>query len=498
MKNFLILICFIITTNSFSQNVGIGTTTPNSSAILELNSNSKAFMPPRMNFGEIKNISSPQPGMMVYDTEFRCMRVYNGVQWVALDISPTVAPGSFRLTETGSGSSEYVSDVEADPLSGNVYVTGILLSGNMDGETALGGNDIFVTAYNSIGTRLWTRIAGNALTNVSNGIAVDNLGNVYICGHTQGVLDGQPNAGDYDAIIIKYNSAGVKQWARLLGSAGTELCLGIVTDPTGNVYITGATNSTLSGQINNGLNDMFVAKYTISGDFVWTRLAGSIVNDYGNAIVTDGLNLYIAGEADATMDGQIFAGGSRDILFMKYDLNGNKIFTRLNGTTGNEAGQGIDLDFSGDLLISGSTSGNLNGQANNGSDDVFIIKYNNGGTLSSTKLFGGTGFDVAMDIAADAAGNIYLTGHTASPSFMGQTGAGNYDVFLMKITGAYNSVFTKLGGGSNADFSFCISKIINNTVYIGGYISGPTTATFHNTTYTTSFSLDGFLWKYGE
>ena len=85
MKKALFLKLFLIfTMYGFGQNVGIGTQNPSSSAILELNSNSKGFLPPRMSDREKKLIQSPLPGLLIFNTSSNCLNFFDGTKWVEL------------------------------------------------------------------------------------------------------------------------------------------------------------------------------------------------------------------------------------------------------------------------------------------------------------------------------------------------------------------------------------------------------------------------------
>jgi hypothetical protein len=87
LRNFIFLFFLICFSNLFAQ-VGIGTTSPASSAILELSSTSKGFLPPRMTTSEVNSISSPAEGLVVYSTTENQLCLYNGTMWRKLNDSP--------------------------------------------------------------------------------------------------------------------------------------------------------------------------------------------------------------------------------------------------------------------------------------------------------------------------------------------------------------------------------------------------------------------------
>ena len=65
----------------------------------------------------------------------------------------------------------------------------------------------------------WTKLLGTSSTEVSIGVATASDGSIFITGYTMGDLDGETNAGGYDAFLTKYGSEGTKAWTKLLGTS---------------------------------------------------------------------------------------------------------------------------------------------------------------------------------------------------------------------------------------------------------------------------------------
>ena len=99
---------------------------------------------------------------------------------------------------------------------GNIYVAGTASSGAFGGNTAAGGDDIFLVKYNSSGTKQWTKTYGSSSGDkAQGGVATDSSGNAYVAGYTRGGLDSNTLAGsandDEDYFIVKFDSNGNKQ-----------------------------------------------------------------------------------------------------------------------------------------------------------------------------------------------------------------------------------------------------------------------------------------------
>ena len=202
----------------------------------------------------------------------------------------------------------------------NVYITGYT-SGDLDGNTNAGPNDIFLTKYESDGTKQWTKQLGTTVNDIALGVAIDLNNNVYITGYTASDLDGNTNAGSigtYDAFLAKYESDGTKQWTKQLGTTVYDVALGVAIDSNNNVFITGRTGGDLDGNTNAGPNDIFLTKYESDGTKQWTKQLGSDVSDIGNCISIDSNNnVYITGSTGGDLDGNTNMG-LNDVFLAKY------------------------------------------------------------------------------------------------------------------------------------------------------------------------------------
>ena len=95
MRHFILWLLFCMAVPCMAQ-VGVGTNTPAASAILDVSSDSKGFLPPRLNLQQIKNIAAPQAGLMVYYIEAGKPCYYNGRAWYFFDNIPAFPqPGIF-------------------------------------------------------------------------------------------------------------------------------------------------------------------------------------------------------------------------------------------------------------------------------------------------------------------------------------------------------------------------------------------------------------------
>src|SRR6185436_11482237 len=210
--------------------------------------------------------------------------------------------------------------------SGNVYVcgytentTGLATAGSH--QTTFGGGtyDAFLVKFNTSGRRVWSTYYGGSVNETAYAVATDLSGNVYMAGHsnsTSGISttgSSQPacngcNLFSSDAFLVKFSSAGMRQWATYYGGTDNEYCNGVVTDASGNIYLTGRTFSSngiaTAGAFKTSLGgtcDGYLVKYNASGVKQWATYYGGTLNDMAFSVVTDGSgNVYFAGQTEST------------------------------------------------------------------------------------------------------------------------------------------------------------------------------------------------------
>ena len=106
----------------------------------------------------------------------------------------------------------------------------------------------------------------------------------------------------------------------------------------------------------------------------WTKQLGTSSDDAAYGITSDSNNnVYVTGATHGNLDGNSQAGGG-DLFVVKYDSSGNKQWTKQMGSPNYERAQGITNDDNGNLYVTGYTEGDLDGNGNAGSEDIFIMK----------------------------------------------------------------------------------------------------------------------------
>jgi Bacterial Ig-like domain (group 3)/Beta-propeller repeat len=316
------------------------------------------------------------------------------------------------------------------------------------------------------------------------GVAVDSAGNAYVTGQTNSLnFPGAPGNGKFQNFVVKLNASGNSVlYSTYVSGSGTELSRGIAVDGSGDAYISGYTNSTdfpvknALQSTNHGGYDAFVAELDPNGNLLYSTYLGGSKDDEATAIALDSAgNVYLTGQTSSTdLPGVSSTSAQASLIgtffnafVAKLNATGSAVFyaTYLGGN-GQDTGEGIAVDSSGNAYVAGNTASfNFPTTANalqrtfgGGSQDGFVTQVNAGGTgFNYSTYLGGSDNDFLNAIALDAAGNAYLTGRTASLDFPGVTASSLQSTNL----GSYNAVVAKLNPTGTA---------LLYSTYLGGFV----------------------------
>lgn len=356
--------------------------------------------------------------------------------------------------------------------TGSVYVCGQAM-GPVNGQSSVGGTDIFLIKYASNGTALWTRIVGTSLDEYGYGVAVDtSSGFVYVTGQAAAAIHGQTYAGGTsDIILLKYASNGTRVWTRQAGTSEFDIGYGVAVDATsGAVYVCGTTAGSVNGETNVGsTNDIVTARAQCSGPGWQALLPLTMAMEWPwtHYLVPC---MCVTGVVQAALNGQTYTGGINDIVLLKYASNGTILWTRMAGSSSSDTGRAVAVDTtSGSIYVTGIAQGSVNGQVWAGSNDIVLLKYASNGTILWTRMAGSTAGDFGRGVSVDSiTGSVYVTGYAAA-SLHGQPYSDSDDVFLMKFAGNGTRMWTRMAGSVGSDIGYAVAIASgSDTVYVAG------------------------------
>jgi len=485
------------------------------------------------------------------------------VGFKVLDYDPqeplVIDPYIYYSTYLGGSGGDAGNAIALDSF-GDAYVTGSTASANFPTsgsgagvtpyqKTYGGDTDAFVTKlrYDGEAIIFSTYLGGNNY-DVGQGIGVDSSGNVYVVGSTASAnFPTTASAfqvaygGNTDAFVSKLDPSGSKLlFSSYLGGSDIDYGLALALDLSGNVFVTGYTQSANFPTVNpiqsgnSGNGDAFVAEIDTNlpqnQQLVYSTYLGGSSADSGQGIAVDsGDNAYVTGYTFSTNFPiynayQTANAGSVDAFITVISAYGSSfVFSTYLGGTGDDRAWAIALDGDDNIYIAGSTLTPCSPASTSppttlcnpvstfpttpgafqtfatkqapGYSAAFVTEMNHYGTaLLYSTLLAGSLTDVASGIAVDTAGNAYVTGYTQSSdfptanavqaSYSGGT-CGSIpcqDAFVTEVnTQGTSLVYSSYLGGSAGNFGNAIA------VWSNGTNNGDFEAAIAGTTYSSNF-----------
>lgn len=367
---------------------------------------------------------------------------------------------AFNLGSDNNYAYDHCYDVNTD-ADGNVYITGYFRD-TVDFDPGAGEalefysidkNYAYLAKYSSAGDFIWVITLGDSYGQASGeSINFDNDGNIVWTGWILGTVDFDPGPGTAEVsgftssatsiFLAKYSPDGDYMMALSVGGYYSSVGKQIIIDDDNNILLLGSFQETVdfdpSGAeyeliSDNFYGDMFFAKYSPTGNFIFAKMIASEVSadnfDHGEYAAEDSEgNIFICGMYDGTCDFDPDAGVTEltsdhnVVFFAKYDADMNFLWVKSTGASGTETEaetHALYLDEDENIYLAGWFKGDLNMNPDNGdfilehsadeAHDIFFAKYSNAGDLVWAKTIGGDGYDYARKIIAKN-NKVYISG----------------------------------------------------------------------------------------
>jgi PKD repeat protein len=239
-------------------------------------------------------------------------------------------------------------------------------------------------------------------------------------------------------------------------------------------------------------------KLIIDPPLVWSTFAGGAADEIATTIASDASgNIIVSGytnSANFPLTSGVFQGtlaGNNDVFVSKFSNTGALLWSTYFGGSANDNGFDVQIDEQGEILLVGSTaSSNLPVDAGTqggyfqqnyggGNTDAFVAKFSASGSRLWATYYGGNNTDSGNSLAIDPQGNIYFTGATWSTGFPVQNPGGNAfydgtvastfsDAYLVKLSPTGSRVWATYYGGNNGDAGICLTTDLQGNVFVAG------------------------------
>ncbi|MEB3861647.1 MAG: SBBP repeat-containing protein [Desulfurococcales archaeon] len=393
------------------------------------------------------------------------------------------------------GGPEYEASLGVTAGRGGVYTVGTTNSTTVPGDDA----DGFVARHMASGIIEWVVLLNMSTLDIATGLALDDAGNVYVVGSTQalgpdtdlfvaflssdGVLGwvlvfndtlyrieasrsiymdrdyvylvgSSYDGDDSDVIVAKiYRSNWTVAWAYVYGEPYTnETGTGIIVDSSGNIYVSGHTNTTgIPGLPPSGNINMLLYMINPDGSLNWSKVVDLPPSQYDytyNLDMDEYGHIYVVGEARETVVGN-------DIVLAKLYPNGTiQWIKRIDYL---DVDEGFNIDYeNGMIYLTGAGYQPPPWDPFSSKFDVYVLSTYPNGTLDWFKVISGPSIEWGLAVDALPSGGVYVSG------FTGSYGAGNLDAFLAYLT-RDTTVYTWCAGDRTWS-SINVTSITNATV----------------------------------
>jgi len=360
----------------------------------------------------------------------------------------------FRLG--GTSSLDIGKGVEVDN-AGNVYFVGQfdgttdfnpLGAPNVVSSTTNSTSDVFIAKYTPAGQLIWVKLIGGAWSFMSPNDFVIKNNHLHIGGRYTNNPDFDPGPGTANAggasgsdmFVAKYDLDGNYVWHVTAGGTQTDAIGALAVDDNGDVIAGGSFHSSCDFDPSGGSSiltaqnantNLFVWKLSSTGAFVWVHhIVDDGVEHQIEALVTNSNNeIYVGGHFDGIADFDYSGSGdahvsegSNDILFSKFDANGNYMWGYSVGSSSRDKIYDIELDNNEFPVIVGHFIDTLDFDFGPDSLKLFspsavsvvVAKYNPNAKPLWAVQMGISSWNEGRAIALDTDNDFYLTGNFSS------------------------------------------------------------------------------------
>ena len=279
------------------------------------------------------------------------------------------------------------------------------------------GRNVLLIKTDTFGTQQWQKQYSFADLSDDFGYSVQltNDGGYIILGQTKDFV-----SWDEDVYLIKTDGNGDSLWTKTFEGVGWTCGYSVQQTTDGGFVITGHIN-----------DDVCLIKTDGSGNVQWNKTFGGTYQDVGRSVqqTTDG-GYIITGFTRS------FGNGYSDVWLIKTDGNGDSLWTKTFGGLNLDFGYAVQQTNDGGYIITGSTA-----SFGNGGYDAWLIKTDGSGIEQWSQTFGGTNDDAGYSVQQTTNGGYIIAGETRSLGNFGGNPLG-VDVYLIKTDGQGNITST--------------------------------------------------------
>jgi hypothetical protein len=316
----------------------------------------------------------------------------------------------------------------------------------------------------------WKKCYGGQGEDQFDAMTVLPNGQIVFSGFTQsGDGDALGYSGSFKSWVFRSNSDGSMIWQKQV--VGTT---GFISGQYRSVAATSDGGTVSAGYVNNNYNlDASVARYDANGNVIWNKTYGGTGQDVANRIINTPDGGFLVSAETNSQDGDVKLNhGAFDLWVFKLDANGNLIWEKTFGGAADDILGGIATCSDGGYMLSGMSKSNATGDvpASHGNEDIFVVKLDAAGNKVWTKTFGGTLREDAGSVIGDTDGGCIIAACTNSSDgdLVGRKQNLNRDMWVFKLNKDGQIVWKTTLGGGREDFANSLARLPNGNIAIAG------------------------------
>lgn len=303
----------------------------------------------------------------------------------------------------------------------------------------------------------WKQCIGGSAFEDPRAILAVPSGGYMMVGNTDGTNPHTPTGyhGGGDIWAVRLDAEGAILWQRYIGGNNFDAAEDVCQVSDGGFILVGSTQSMSGGDFNGchgGYTDGVVMKLDSEGNTVWQRCMGGSGDDELNAIAATPDGGAILTGASTSSNGDLTSNqGTYDLWVVKLAADGTTEWSVSYGGSQGEMGYGIKPTPEGGYIVAGqaySSNGDVVGHI--ALYDAWVLKLSSTGALEWQLVAGGNHMDDAQDIALTADGGYIIAGSVASSTVEGYQGGGG-DLWVVKISATGTQEWQRCLGGTEYD-----------------------------------------------
>ena len=306
-----------------------------------------------------------------------------------------------------------------------------------------GADDLWLIKTNFHGERVWSRVFGGGQNDYGRSVKETEDGGYIIAGETNSF-----GSGNYDVYLVRVDTAGNRLWDKTFGGLGDDIGYEVVGSADGGYVIAGHTRS-----YGRGGDDAWLIKTGPKGKKEWSRFYGGSGYDNARSVqqTTDGGYILTGGTTS-------YGSGNTDVWLVKVGPNGKKKWDKTFGGHKADSGYMVRQTMDGGYIIVGETSS----FGSRGNSDVLLVKADSLGNKVWQRSFGGKETDIGYSVSQTSDGGYIVTGETSS------FGNGNNDIWLVRVGPGGNKVWSKTFGGKGVDRGHSVQQELGGGFLMAG------------------------------